>query len=79
MWKKYGMLCSEQEGCAFYTAAAEFGCRALMMVGITTGIRYDENGQEIFVDLPEREHAQVPWMIWYGWRLRRRHMRSRER
>ena len=58
MWKKYGMLCSEQEGCAFYTAAAEFGCRALMMVGITTGIRYDENGQEIFVDLPEREHAQ---------------------
>ena len=52
------MLCSEQEGCAFYTAAAEFGCRALMMVGITTGIRYDENGQEIFVDLPDREHAQ---------------------
>ncbi|MFR5245217.1 MAG: hypothetical protein ACLTFJ_10430 [Clostridium sp.] len=56
MWKKYGMLALGKT--AFYTAAAEFGCRALMMVGITTGIRYDENGQEIFVDLPEREHAQ---------------------
>lgn len=78
MWKKYGMLCSEQEGCAFYTAAAEFGCRALMMVGITTGIRYDENGQEIFVDL-QSGNMPSPWMIWYGWRLRRRHMRSRER
>lgn len=26
--------------------------------GNTTGILRDENGQEIFVDLPEREHAQ---------------------
>ena len=59
MWKQYGMLCSEQEGTAFYTAAAQFGCRALMMVGITTGIRYDDAGNEIFVSLPDRNPAQT--------------------
>lgn len=58
-WKKYGILCSEQEGLAFYTAAAEFGCRALMMVGITTGIRYDGAGNEIFVPLPDRSPAHT--------------------
>ena len=58
MWKQYGMLCSEQEGTAFYTAAAQFGCRALVMVVITTGIRYDEDGREIFVELPDRNPAQ---------------------
>ena len=59
MWKQYGMLCSEQEGAAYYTAAAQFGCRALMMVGITTGIRYDENGNEMFVELPDRTPAHT--------------------
>ena len=59
LWKQYGMLCSEQEGTAFYTAAAQFGARALMMVGITTGIRYDENGNEIFVELPDRDPAHT--------------------
>ena len=58
MWKQYGMLCSEQEGTAFYTAAAQFGCRALMMVGITTGIRCGEDGRESFVELPDRDPAQ---------------------
>ena len=59
VWKQYGMLCSEMEGEAFYTAAAQFGRRALMMVGITTGIRYDENGCEMFVDLPDRTPAHT--------------------
>ena len=67
MWKKYGMLCSEQEGCAFYTAAAEFGCRALT--------RTDRRSLWTF----QSGNMPSPWMIWYGWRLRRRHMRSRER
>ncbi len=55
MWAKYGILCSEMEGTALYTAAAEFGSRALMMVGITVGIAWDENGNETFEDLPTRD------------------------
>ena len=43
------------EGTALYTAAAEFGSRALMMVGITVGIAWDENGNETFEDLPTRD------------------------
>lgn len=58
-WKKYGMLASEQEGEAFYTAAAEYGAKALMLVGIVCGIRVDENGVESFVDLPDRTPAQT--------------------
>ena len=54
-WKQYGILASEQEGEAFYTAAAQYGARALMMVGIVCGIRIDENGDEIFTDLPDRQ------------------------
>ena len=58
-WKEYGILASEQEGEAFYTAAAQYGARALMMVGITTGVRVDENGNEYFVDLPGRQPART--------------------
>ena len=55
LWKQYGILASEQEGEAFYTAAAQFGARALMMVGIICGIGVDESGAEYFTDLPEQD------------------------
>lgn len=58
-WKQYGMLASEQEGEAFYTAAAQYGARALMMVGIVCGIEVDENGDEFFTDLPDRTPART--------------------
>lgn len=58
LWKKYGMLASEQEGEAFYTAAAEYGVKALMIVGIVCGIRINENGDEYFIDLPDRNPAK---------------------
>lgn len=58
-WKRYGMLASEQEGEAFYTAAAEYGAKALMMVGIVCGIRVGDDGKESFVDLEEGSPSQT--------------------
>ncbi|MGI5889118.1 MAG: purine-nucleoside phosphorylase [Oscillospiraceae bacterium] len=55
MWAQYGILASEMEGTAFYTAAAEFGARALMMIGVILNITVDENGVEHFTDAPENE------------------------
>ena len=37
-WEKYGLLASEQEGVALYTAAALHGARALMMLSIVTNL-----------------------------------------
>ena len=55
LWKQYGILAAEQEGEAFYTTAAEFGCKALMMLGTICGISVDENGQEKLADLPAED------------------------
>ena len=52
-WAQYGVLASEMEGTAFYTAAAEFGAKALMMIGVILNITVDENGVEHFVDAPD--------------------------
>ena len=41
------------EGTAFYTAAAEFGAKALMAIGIILNITVDEDGVEHFSDAPE--------------------------
>ena len=38
------------EGTAFYSAAAEFGARALMEIGITLNITADVEGVEHFSD-----------------------------
>ena len=55
LWQQYGILASEMEGTALYTAAAEFGAKACMMIGIILNITVDENGVEHFVDAPENE------------------------
>lgn len=38
LWAKYGILASEQEGVALYTAAALYGARALMMLSIVVNL-----------------------------------------
>ena len=55
IWQQYGILASEMEGTALYTAAAEFGAKALMAIGIILNITVDENGVEHFTDAPENE------------------------
>ena len=55
MWQQYGILASEMEGTALYTAAAEFGTKALMTIGIILNITVDEAGVEHFTDAPENE------------------------
>ena len=55
MWQQYGILASEMEGTALYTAAAEFGAKALMTIGIILNITVDEEGIEHFTDAPENE------------------------
>ena len=55
MWQQYGILASEMEGTALYTAAAEFGAKALMTIGIILNITVDEAGIEHFTDAPENE------------------------
>ena len=59
MWQQYGMLASEMEGTAFYTAAAEFGAKALMAIGIILNITADEEGFEHFTDAPENDPAKT--------------------
>lgn len=51
-WAKYGVLCSEMEGAGLYTAAAEFGKRALTMVSIISLIRF-VGEQEEFYEAPD--------------------------
>ena len=55
LWQQYGILASEMEGTALYTAAAEFGAKALMAIGIILNITVDEEGVEHFTDAPENE------------------------
>ncbi len=55
VWQRYGILASEMEGTALYTAAAEFGAKACMVIGIILNITVDENGVEHFEDAPENE------------------------
>lgn len=55
MWQQYGILASEMEGTALYTAAAEFGARALMAIGVILNITVDDEGVEHFTDAPENE------------------------
>lgn len=44
LWAKYGILASEQEGVALYTAAALYGARALMLLSIVVNMyRPDES------------------------------------
>jgi purine-nucleoside phosphorylase len=43
------------EGTALYTAAAEFGARALMAIGIILNITVDDEGVEHFEDAPEND------------------------
>ena len=54
-WQQYGILASEMEGTALYTAAAEFGAKALMAIGVILNITVDEEGIEHFSDAPENE------------------------
>ena len=51
--QQYEVLPSEMEGTAFYSAAAEFGARALMEIGITLNITADEEGVGKVSDAPE--------------------------
>ena len=55
IWQQYGILASEMEGTALYTAAAEFGAKALMAIGIVLNITVDEEGVEHFSDAPEND------------------------
>lgn len=55
VWQQYGILASEMEGTALYTAAAEFGAKALMTIGIILNISVDEAGVEHFTDATENE------------------------
>ena len=55
LWQQYGILASEMEGTALYTAAAEFGAKALMAIGIILNISVDDEGVEHFTDAPENE------------------------
>ena len=55
LWQQYGILASEMEGTALYTAAAEFGARALMTIGVILNITVDEEGVEHFTDAPEND------------------------
>lgn len=41
-WAEYGVLCSEMEGAALYTVAAQYGRRALMMVSMLSHITVGE-------------------------------------
>lgn len=52
-WRDYGILCSEMEGAALYTAAAQFGKRALMLVSILSHLDVDAEGKERIRPLPE--------------------------
>ena len=45
-WRDYGVLCSEMEGAALYTVAAQFGCEALMMVSILSYMEI-KDGREV--------------------------------
>lgn len=58
-WIKYGVLCSEMEGAGLYTAAAQFGRKALMLVSILSHITCDEAGQETLTPLPEEEGRSI--------------------
>ncbi len=53
-WIKHGILCSEMEGAALYTAAAEFGKKALMATVIMNYIQVGPNGEEEKHLLPEQ-------------------------
>lgn len=55
VWKKYGCLASEQEGTALYTAAAEFGAKAVMMVGAVCGFGFNEDGTAYATELEEND------------------------
>ncbi len=59
MWQQYGILASEMEGTALYTAAAEFGAKALMTIGIILNITVDEEGVEHFDDAPDNEPVRT--------------------
>ena len=59
MWQQYGILASEMEGTALYTAAAEFGARALMAIGIILNITVDDEGVEHFTDAPENDPVKT--------------------
>lgn len=55
LWQQYGILASEMEGTALYTAAAQFHAKACMLIGVILNITVDENGVEHFVDAPEND------------------------
>lgn len=59
LWQQYGILASEMEGTALYTAAAEFGARALMAIGVILNITVDEEGVEHFTDAPENDPSRT--------------------
>lgn len=54
-WRQYGIISSEMEGAGLYTAAAQFGKKALMLVTILCYIGLDEQGMETARILPEEE------------------------
>lgn len=59
MWAKYGVLCSEMEGAGLYTAAAQFGKKALMLVSVLSQIALDSSGQEMITSLPEEPGRSI--------------------
>lgn len=62
-WAEYGILCSEMEGAGLYTAAAQFGRKALMMVSILSGVTIDDAGKEHIAPLPEEENQTMDTAI----------------
>lgn len=59
LWAQYGILASEMEGAALYTAAAEFHAKACMIIGVILNVTVDENGVEHFVDAPENDPVRT--------------------
>lgn len=58
-WINHGVLCSEMEGAALYSAAAQFHKRALMIVSILSYITCDETGAECVTRLTPREGHSI--------------------
>lgn len=52
-WVDYGVLCSEMEGAALYTVAAQFSREALMLVNVMSTIVPAEDGSERATPLAE--------------------------
>lgn len=56
-WVQYGILCSEMEGAGLYTAAAEYGKKALMLVSVMSYLEIVD-GREVPHRLEDEEGSR---------------------